>query len=120
MELIEMADEIITVEWIATAQQLLTVAQKVDQRLERQEKLMQKLTDTSKKGTNEIAGSFNKMEQELKENEAALKKLVIGSKEFDEQRKKVDALRVSLGKAKGELTQVKSGESTFGGITTAM
>ena len=66
-----MADEIITVEWISTAQQMLATIQKVDAKLERQEKLMQKLGDTSKKGADAAAGSFNKLEAELKENEAA-------------------------------------------------
>ena len=113
-----MADEIITVEWIATAQQMLTTIQKIDAKIERQEKLMQKLTDTSKKGATEVAGSFNKLEQELKENEAALKKLVIGSKEFDEQRKKVDALRNSLSGARGQLTQL--GASTNGVLTAGV
>lgn len=108
-----MADEIITVEWIATAQQMLTTIQKVDQKLERQEKLMQKLADTSKKGAVAAAGSFNKLEQELKENEAALKAMAMGTKEFAEQRTKVDQLRASLARVKGELTGMRSGESTF-------
>ena len=104
-----MADESITVEWIATAQQMLSTIQKIDKKINDQEKAMQKLADTSKKGVKEIAGSFNALEQELKENEAALKRLVMGTKAFDDQRKKVDALRTSLKGAKGELTQLGSG-----------
>jgi len=107
-----MADEQITVEWIATAKQMLDTIQKVDARLDKQEKAMQKLADTGKKGAVEVAGSFNKLEQELKENEAALKRLVIGTKTFDEQRKKVDQLRTSLKGAKGELTQLGGGISS--------
>lgn len=107
-----MADEQITVEWIATAKQMLDTIQKVDARLEKQEKAMQKLADTSKKGAAEVAGSFNKLEQELKENEAALKRLVMGSKEFDLQRQKVDTLRVALSRMKGELTAGASAAST--------
>ena len=118
------ADEKITVEWIATAKQMLETIQKVDKGLERQEKALQKLTDTGKRGAIEAAGSFNKLEQELKENEAALKKLAIGSKEFDEQRKKVDALRVAMSKAKGELTgiaqETEKGQSAFAGMGTTM
>lgn len=114
-----MADEIITVEWIATAQSMLATIQKIDQKIERQEKLMQKLTDTTKKGAVEAAGSFNKLEQELKENEAVLKRMVIGSRQFDEQRKKVDQLRNSLRGARGELTQVGGGiGSALGGAVT--
>jgi len=107
-----MADEQITVEWIATAKQMLDTIQKVDARLDKQEKAMQKLADTSKKGVKEIAGSFNALEQELKENEAALKRLVMGSKEFDLQRQKVDTLRVALSRMKGELTAGASAAST--------
>lgn len=114
------ADEKITVEWIATAKQMLETIQKVDKGLERQEKALQKLTDTGKRGAVEVAGSFNKLEQELKENEAALKKLVIGSKEFDEQRRKVDMLRGSLARAKGELTGLRTGAAKFGEMKTSM
>lgn len=107
-----MADEQITVEWIATAQQMLATIQKVDARLDKQEKAMQKLGDTSKKSAADAIGSFNKLEQELKENEAALKRLAIGSKEFDLQRKKVDALRVSLAAMKSSMTAGASAAST--------
>jgi hypothetical protein len=51
-----MPDEVITVEWISTAQQMLNTIQKVDAKLERQEKVMQKLTDTAKKGAEAAAG----------------------------------------------------------------
>lgn len=100
-----MADEIITVEWIATAQSMLATIQKIDAKIERQEKLMQKLTDTSKKGADAAAGSFNKLEAELKDNEAALRALQIGSAEFDQQRRKVDALRNALDRANKELKE---------------
>lgn len=98
-----MADEIITVEWIATAQSMLTTIQKIDAKIERQEKMMQKLSDTSKKGADAAAGSFNKLESELKENEAALRGLVIGTEEFDKQKRKVDALRNALARANDTL-----------------
>jgi len=104
-----MSDEKIEVEWIATANQMLSTIQKIDAKLEKQEKTMQKLGDTSKKAADGAAGSFNKLEKELKDNEAQLKKLAIGTKEFDEQRKKVDALRNSVKNAKGELTKTGGG-----------
>lgn len=107
-----MADEQITVEWIATAQQMLATIQKVDARLDKQEKAMQKLGDTSKKAADGAVNSFNRVEQELRENEAALKRLAIGSKEFDLQRKKVDALRVSLAAMKSSMTAGASAAST--------
>jgi len=88
-----MADEIITVEWIATAQSMLTTIQKIDAKIERQEKMMQKLTDTSKKGADAAAGSFNKLEQELKQNEAALADLQMGTKAFADQKKKAEQER---------------------------
>ena len=55
------AQEQITVEWIAMAQQFITTMQKVDKRLELQEKAMQKLANTSKKGAEDAKGSFNKL-----------------------------------------------------------
>ena len=110
-----MADEIITVEWIATAQSMLTTIQKIDAKIERQEKMMQKLSDTSKKGADAAAGSFNKLEQELKQNEAALGNLQIGTKAFAEQKKKVDELRASLNGAKQAMA---SNQSVLGSLGT--
>ena len=113
-----MSNEKIEVEWIATAQQMLTVIQKVDKSLERQEKAMQKLADTSKKGADGAANSFNKLEQELKENEAALKKLERGTRQFDEQKKKVDELRKSFKGAKDDLGKI--GGETGGLLSSAV
>jgi len=109
-----MADEIITVEWIATAQSMLATIQKIDSKIERQEKLMQKLTDTSKKGADAAAGSFNKLEQELKQNEAALAGLQIGTKAFADQKKKVDELRASFSGAKQAMATNQSALSSLG------
>jgi hypothetical protein len=109
-----MADEIITVEWIATAQSMLTTIQKIDAKIERQEKMMQKLTDTSKKGADAAAGSFNKLEQELKQNEAALAGLQIGTKAFADQKKKVDELRASFNGAKQAMASSQSTLSSLG------
>jgi hypothetical protein len=94
-----MSDEKIEVEWIGTANRMMQVIERMDQRMERQEKTLQKLSDTGKKGTDAVAGSFNKLEQELKQNEIALKNMRIGGPEFEKQRQKVEALRASLDKA---------------------
>lgn len=109
-----MPDEIITVEWISTAQQMLATIQKVDAKLERQEKIMQKLTDTSKKGADAAAGSFNKLEQELKQNEAALGNLQAGTKAFADQKKRVDELRASFNGAKQAMASNQSVLSSLG------
>jgi len=109
-----MADEIITVEWIATAQSMLTTIQKIDAKIERQEKMMQKLTDTSKKGADAAAGSFNKLEQELKQNEAALADLQMGTKAFADQKKKVDELRASFNGAKQAMASNQSALGALG------
>lgn len=98
-----MADEKIEVEWIATANRMMQVLDKMDSRMVKQEVLLQKIGDTSKKSADLAAGSFAKLEQELKDNEAQLKKIPIGTKAFDDQKKKVDDLRKSLGQVKGEL-----------------
>lgn len=109
-----MADEIITVEWIATAQSMLTTIQKIDAKIERQEKMMQKLSDTSKKGADAAAGSFNKLEQELKQNEVALGNLQMGTKAFADQKKKVDELRASFSGAKQAMATNQSALSSLG------
>lgn len=108
-----MADERIEVEWIATAQQMVATLNKMDARFEKQEATLKKLADTSKKTAEGAAGSFNKLEAELKQNEAALNKLQVGTKEFGEQKKKVDALRASLQQAKTQLNASAGGISTL-------
>lgn len=100
--------ELIEVEWIGVAQKMLQVIERVDVRLDKQEKALQKLSDTGKKGADGVAGSFNKLEEELKQNEAILKKLQIGTKAFSDQKAKVDELRKSLNSAKGELGGIAS------------
>lgn len=78
----------------------------------------------SVKAARDAEGSFNQLEKELKQNETALKKLAIGSKEFDQQKVKVDNLRKSLAGAKGELKGVadqqgaiaQAGSSALGDI----
>jgi hypothetical protein len=75
---------------------------------------MQKLTDTSKKGADAAAGSFNKLEQELKQNEAALAGLQIGTKAFADQKKKVDELRASFNGAKQAMATNQSALSSLG------
>lgn len=102
-----MTDEKIEVEWIATAQQMLAVIQKVDQRMEKLEKTQQSLANASKKGADLAAGSYNKLEQQMKEAETALKGMTMGTAEFTAQRAKVDALRASLKRAKDELSAVR-------------
>jgi hypothetical protein len=102
-----MSDEKIEVEWIATAKQMLDVIQKVDQRMEKLEKTQQSLANASKKSADLAAGSYNKLEQQMKEAETALKGMTMGTAEFAAQRAKVDAMRKSLANAKSELTAVK-------------
>ncbi len=113
-----MADERIEVEWIATANKMVQVLDRMDQRFDKQEKQLQKLAQTSDKTATAAAGSFNKLEQELKENEAALKKLERGTKVFDLQKKKVDDLRKSFVMAKADIGSV--GEKTGGVLTSVV
>ncbi len=115
-----MPDEIITVEWIATAQSMLTTIQKIDAKIERQEKMMQKLTDTSKQGAESAAGSFNKLEQELKASEAALKALQIGTQEFEQQKAVVDQLRESVKLAKKQIETLEAPVMALAGSFDAL
>lgn len=110
-----MADERIEVEWIATANKMVQVLDRLETKFDKQEAQLQKLANTSSKAADGAANSFNKLEEELKQNEAALKKLERGTRQFDEQKKKVDALRSSLQNAKSELASASSfGEKAIG------
>lgn len=104
-----MPDETIEVEWIATATKMTAILDKISGSLDRQEKQIQKLSDTGKKGGDAVAGSFNKLEQELKEAEAAMKKMEIGTKAFTDQKAKVDGLRKSVATAKETMQTTGSG-----------
>lgn len=113
-----MADERIEVEWIATANKMMQTLDKMDQRFEKQDQALKKLAQTSDKTANAAAGSFNKLEQELKENEAALKKLERGTAAFDAQKKKVDQMRKAFSEAKGEIGGI--GEQSGGMLSSAI
>lgn len=95
-----MADERIEVEWIATANKMVQVLDNLNTKFDKLEKTAQKNATSSAKGADHAANSFNKLEQELKDNEAALRGLAIGSREFDLQKQKVDQLRGSVERAK--------------------
>lgn len=110
--------EKIAVEWIATAASMTLALDKVTARLERQEKLLEMTGDTALKSNNLAIGSFARLERELKQNEAALKRMVVGTAEFDAQRKKVDALKTAVAGAKRELNVPII--SSWGEIATSM
>lgn len=107
-----MTENKIEVEYITTVAGALQAVEKLNKRLDQQEQKLQRVGEVSKKAAEGAAGSFNKLEEELKQNEAALKRMEIGSKAFTEQKKKVDDLRKSLAGAKGQLSTVADGAST--------
>ncbi len=113
-----MADEKIEVQWIGTANQMVQVLDRLEAKFDKQEAQLQKLANTSTKAADAAAGSFNKLEQELKDNEAALKKMTIGTAAFDAQKKKVDELRKSFGKVKGDFAAI--GKETEGLLSGAI
>jgi hypothetical protein len=95
------------------------------QAIKDQEALIRKVEELSKshdsagkasvKAAKATEGSYSRLEQELKDNLAALKRLEIGSKEFDEQKKKVDQLAKSVKNAKAELTTSGGFAAKIGG-----
>jgi hypothetical protein len=99
-----MADELIEVEWIATAGKMVQVLDRLEAKIDRQEKALEKVAKTSEKAAEAAAGSFNALETELKQAEAALKKMDVTSAAFATQKKKVDDLRNSLNQAKQAMT----------------
>lgn len=104
-----MADERIEVEWIATATRMTQILDKIDTRLDKQDAKLDKIGKTSEKAAEAAAGSFNHMESELKQAEAALNKLTVGTAAFAAQKDKVDGLRTSLAQARTSLQQAPSG-----------
>jgi len=104
-----MSDEQIVVEWIATANKMVHILDGLEMKLGDQEKQLEKIGKTSQKAADAAAGSFNAMEQELKEAEAALKKMQVGTAAFAAQKKRVDELRQSLKGVKDELNVTASG-----------
>ena len=98
-----MADEKITVEWIGTATKMTQVLDRLEAKLDKQEKQLKKIGVTGKKSGTEAATGFNKLEQEFKEAEKALRKLDAGTAAFARQKRKVDELRQSLTRAKGAM-----------------
>jgi hypothetical protein len=113
-----MANETITMEWIATATKMNQVIDRLNAKFDKQEKALQKLANTSKKAAAEAATGFNKLEKEFKENVAALKKLEMGTKAFAAQKRKVDELRIALQKAKGAM--VGTASATSGAMRTGI
>jgi len=107
-----MADERIEVEWIATASRMTQILDKIDARLEKQDQKLEKISKTSEKAAEAAAGSFNAMENELKQAEGALNKLTVGTAEFAAQKTKVDTLRPSLTQARISLQQAPSSLSS--------
>lgn len=99
-----MADNKIEVEYVTTVAGALTAIEKLNKRLDAQEQKVEKIGTSSKKAADLAAGSFNRLEAELKQNEAALKSLTMGTSAFAQQKQKVDALRQSLSSAKAELS----------------
>jgi len=113
-----MADERIEVEWIATANRMVQVLDRLENKFDKQEKQLEDIARTSKKTAEAAAGSFNAIEQELKQAEAAMKGMTQGTQQFAAQKAKVDALRDSLKSAKGQMQQAGGGfaDTLRGGV----
>lgn len=81
---------------------------------------LQKLGQVAAVVVPEAAGSFNALEQELRQNEAALKKLQIGTAAFQTQKLKVDELRKSLANAKAAMAEVGQTTVATGSKTSSI
>lgn len=86
---------------------------KLESKIEALEAAMKDTGVASVKAARDVEGSFSALEKELKQNETALRKMAIGSKEFDLQKTKVDALRKSLMGAKEAVKDVGSEQSAL-------
>lgn len=115
-----MADNKIEVEYITTVAGALQAIEKLNKRLDQQENKLQRIGDASKKSADMAVGSFNRLEAELKEADKALRGMAIGSKQFDDQKKKVDQLRAAVARAKQEMAAVAEKESPWPAIGKGM
>jgi len=90
-----MADKI-EYEYLADNKAVLAALEKAQQQNLRYEATIKKIQGASTKAGEAGAKSFAAMEKELRDNEAALKRMNIGTAEFERQRVKVDRLKESL------------------------
>lgn len=96
--------ETIEVEHIVTQAQILKAFENLNKRMDDSEKKAAKLNKTSEQGAKAAIGSYSKLEKELRDNEAALKRMTQGTAEFTAQKNKVDALKNSVASAKSALS----------------
>lgn len=97
----------IEVEWIAQSQQMTATLERINEKLDKQEQKLEQIAKTSKKAADAAAGSFQALQQELKDAEAALKGMAAGTAEFEKQRKEVERLRGAVADAKTQMVGVE-------------
>lgn len=88
------------------------------QAIKDQEALIRKVDELSKshdkagkmsvKAAQGATGSFSRLEKELKDNIAALKRMEVGTRQFEDQKQKVAGLARELGRAKSEMGDLSS------------
>ena len=89
----------IEVEWIAQSQGIISAIDRVNAKLDDQDKKLEAIARTSKKGADAAAGSFNALQKELKAAEDKLKGMAKGTAEFEKQRKEVEKLKGAVNDA---------------------
>jgi hypothetical protein len=89
---------------------------RLESKIETLEAAMKDTGVASVRAAQAAEGSFASLEKELKQNESALKRLSVGSKEFENQRDKVDKLRMSVVNAKKELAGNVADQSGASGL----
>ncbi len=99
----------IEVEWVAQSQQMNSTLERINEKLDKQEKKLEQIAKTSRKSAEAAAGSFAALSQELKEAEDALKAMAQGTEEFEKQKAAVDRLRGSVAAAKQQLVSIQPG-----------
>lgn len=115
-----MADEQIKVEHIVNNTQVIKALDKMISRIEKSEKASAKSGQTSQKAAKAAEGSYEKLTAELKQNEAALKRLTFGTQEFGAQKTKVDKLRAAHAKMKGDISGNTVAMGGFGKMTQSV
>ena len=94
----------IEVEWIAQSQSMTQALERMNAKLDAQDKKLEKIGKTSQQAATAAAGSFAKLEKELHDAEKALKGMAAGTEAFAKQRREVERLRTEINGAKTALS----------------
>lgn len=99
----------IEVEWIAQSQSMTQALERMNAKLDAQDKKLEKIGKTSAQAATAAAGSFGALQKKLTDAEKALRGMAAGTEEFKRQRAEVEKLRAAVGNAAGAMNAQTAG-----------